>query len=77
MTVPRTRDRMAMATGWVRNTYRNARTLLRDLNYQLKQICRRNRDGSYTTQRDRERLLTQIADQLLPPLVMPSTFILH
>jgi len=53
-----------MATGWVRNTYQNARTLLRDLNYQLKQICRRNRDGSYTTQRDRERLLTQIADQL-------------
>ena len=53
-----------MATGWVRNTYRNARTLLRDLNYQLKQICRRNRDGSFTTQRDRERLLTQIADQL-------------
>ena len=53
-----------MATGWVRNTYRYARTLLRDLNYQLKQICRRNRDGSFTTQRDRERLLTQIADQL-------------
>jgi len=37
---------------------------LRDLNYQLKQLCRRNRDGSFTTQRDRERLLTQIADQL-------------
>ncbi len=37
---------------------------LRDLNYQLKQICRRNKDGSFTTQRDRERLLTQIADQL-------------
>jgi site-specific recombinase XerC len=37
---------------------------LRDLNYQLKQICRRNRDGSFTTQRDRERLLAQIADQL-------------
>ncbi|MEW8024870.1 MAG: phage integrase N-terminal domain-containing protein [Candidatus Thiodiazotropha sp.] len=64
MTVPHTRDRMAMATSWVRNTYRYARTLLRDLNYQLKQICRRNRDGSFTTQRDRERLLTQIADQL-------------
>lgn len=37
---------------------------LRDLNYQLKQLCRRNRDGSFTTQRDRERLLTQMADQL-------------
>jgi len=37
---------------------------VRDLNYQLKQICRRNKDGSFTTRRDRERLLTQIADQL-------------
>ena len=37
---------------------------MRDLNYQLKQLCRRNRDGSYTTQRDRERNLTLIADQL-------------
>ncbi len=64
MTVPRKRDRMATATGWVRNTYRYSENTLRDLNYQLKQICRRNRDGSFTTQRDRERLLTQIADQL-------------
>jgi len=37
---------------------------LRDLNYQLKQLCRRNRDGSYATQRNRERLLSLIADQL-------------
>jgi len=37
---------------------------LKDLNYQLKQLCRRNKDGSFTTQRDRERLLTQIANQL-------------
>ena len=37
---------------------------MRDLNYQLKQLCRRNKDGSFSTQRDRERLLTQIADQL-------------
>lgn len=37
---------------------------MRDLNYQLKQLCRRNRDGSYTTQRDRERNLALIADQL-------------
>ncbi len=35
-----------------------------NLNYQLKQLCRRNRDGSYTTQRDREYYLTLIADQL-------------
>ena len=37
---------------------------MRDLNYELKQFCRRNRDGSYATQRDRERLLGQVADQL-------------
>ena len=37
---------------------------MRDLNYELKQICRRNRDGSYATQRDRERLLALVATQL-------------
>ena len=37
---------------------------MRELNYQLKQICRCNRDGSYRTQADRERLLTLIANQL-------------
>ena len=37
---------------------------MRDLNYQLKQLCQRNRDGSYATQRNRERLLSLIADQL-------------
>jgi hypothetical protein len=37
---------------------------MRDLNYQLKQLCQRNRDGSYATQHDRERLLDQIANQL-------------
>ena len=37
---------------------------MRELNYQLKQLCRHNRDGSYRTQADRERLLTLIADQL-------------
>ena len=37
---------------------------MRDLNHQLKQLCRRNRDGSHATQRDRERVLTLIADQL-------------
>jgi hypothetical protein len=31
---------------------------VRDLNYQLKALCRRNRDGSHATQRDRERMLT-------------------
>ncbi len=37
---------------------------MRDLNHQLKLLCQRNRDGSFGTQRDRERLLTLIADQL-------------
>jgi len=37
---------------------------MRDLNYDLKQLCRRSRGGSYATQRDRERVLDLIADQL-------------
>jgi hypothetical protein len=37
---------------------------MRDLNYQLKQLCRRNRDGSFATQADRERMLALFANQL-------------
>lgn len=37
---------------------------MRDLNYQLKQLCRTNRDGGYRTQQTRERVLTLIANQL-------------
>ena len=37
---------------------------MRDLNYQLKQLCERNRDGSYATRNDRERILTLVANQL-------------
>jgi site-specific recombinase XerC len=37
---------------------------MRPLNYELKQMCQRNRDGSYATQADRERALSLIADQL-------------
>ena len=37
---------------------------MRDLNFALKQLCRRNRDGSFATRADRERLLDQIAGQL-------------
>jgi site-specific recombinase XerD len=37
---------------------------VRQLNYQLKQLCQRNRDGSHATQRNRERILTLVADQL-------------
>ena len=37
---------------------------MRKLNHELKRLCLRNRDGSYATQRDRERVLDQIANQL-------------
>ncbi len=37
---------------------------MRKLNYQLKQLCRRNRDGSFQTQRNREYSLRRIANQL-------------
>ncbi len=37
---------------------------MRDLNFELKRLCRANRDGSYRTQADREQTLAQIADQL-------------
>src|SRR6266498_2697213 len=37
---------------------------MRDLNYDLKQLCQHNRDGSYATQADREHILDLIADQL-------------
>ena len=35
------------------------------LEYEVKRICRRNRDGSYGTQRDRRKMLVQIARLLL------------
>lgn len=37
---------------------------MRDLNYQLKQLCRHWRDGSYATRSHRERILTLIANEL-------------
>ena len=37
---------------------------MRDLNHDFKNLCRRNRDGSFATQHDRERMLTLIANQL-------------
>ena len=37
---------------------------MRDLNYQLKQLCHRNRDGSYATQAKRMDHLMRIANQL-------------
>lgn len=37
---------------------------MRRLNFQLKQLCKTHRDGSYGTQIQRERVLTLIANQL-------------
>ena len=37
---------------------------MRNLNFELKMMCRRNRDGIYATQRDRERVLDLVANQL-------------
>jgi hypothetical protein len=37
---------------------------MRDLNHDLKLICRRNRDGSFATQADRERILALVANAL-------------
>lgn len=37
---------------------------MRNLNFELKQMCQRNRDGSFATQAERERALTLIANQL-------------
>ena len=37
---------------------------MRDLNYELKQLCQRNCDGSYATRYARERILTMVANQL-------------
>jgi len=37
---------------------------MRDLNYQLKQLCHQCREGSYATQSKREYMLTLMANQL-------------
>lgn len=37
---------------------------MKQLNYDLKQLCNRNKDGGHTTQANRESMLTQIANQL-------------
>jgi len=37
---------------------------MRDLNYDLKNLCRRNRDGSYSTQANRHQRLQQMANDL-------------
>jgi hypothetical protein len=38
--------------------------MMQTLNYELKQLCKHNCDGSFATQANRERILTLIANQL-------------
>jgi integrase-like protein len=35
-----------------------------DLTYTLRELCRRNRDGSHATQADRQRILTLASSHL-------------
>ncbi|MBX2807877.1 MAG: integrase, partial [Cellvibrionaceae bacterium] len=37
---------------------------MKSLSYSLKELCKRNRDGSFSTQKKRERSLVLIAKQL-------------
>ncbi len=37
---------------------------MKDLNYQLSKLCRDNRDGGFSTQATRSRILDLIASQL-------------
>ena len=37
---------------------------MKDLNYQLKQLCRQCREGAYNTQANREHILTLVANEL-------------
>lgn len=37
---------------------------MRDLNYQLKMLCKHSHEGSFETRVGRERLLSAIANQL-------------
>jgi len=38
---------------------------MKDLNFSIKQVCNRNRDGSYATRSNRERMLHQAAGEIL------------
>ncbi len=57
------RGRTETTVGWS-DSLTELSSTVRDLNYQLKQLGRNNRDGSYATQATRAYLLSQIANQL-------------
>jgi hypothetical protein len=65
ITTPRQQHRSSAGKRYARFAALSGKdAAMRDLNYSLKQLCRRNRDGSFATQADRERILDLIADQL-------------
>lgn len=37
---------------------------MRDLNFEISKLCKRNKDGSYSTQANRHSILNQVADQI-------------
>ncbi len=47
---------------------------MKDLNYQLSKLCRDNRDGGFSTQATRSRILDLIASQLQELLSAVAVF---
>ena len=52
------------AASWSSKLTERDRRTVKDLNYQLMKLCRDNRDGGYSTQATRRRILDLIANQL-------------
>jgi len=53
----------ASVVRWSETLTRKENTM-RDLNYQLKQLCQQCREGAYNTQANREHILTLVANEL-------------
>ena len=56
--------RMPKGCELVIQTHQQENCTMKDLNYQLSKLCRDNRDGSFSTQATRSRILDLIASQL-------------
>ena len=57
MTVLHLQTSMAASLRLVINTYQKRNNTMKNLNYQLKQLCYENRQGSYATQVARRYML--------------------
>ena len=57
MTVLHLQTSMATSLRLVINTYQKRNNTMKNLNYQLKQLCYENRQGSYATQGARRYML--------------------